>query len=112
MVVAVHPFGIRVRVFGEATRTVHGDTTRAEVGAIDGCAFAPAGSSEDNDQRAQVVTDATLFVPESSVPITPQSRVRLPNGTEWLVTGEPLDWKSPFTGWHPGRQVQLRRVTG
>jgi hypothetical protein len=108
----VHPFGVQVQVFGEATRTVHGDTTRTQVGVIDGCAVAPAGSSEDNDQRAQVVANAVLFVPPSTVPITAQSRVRLPDGTEWLVEGVPQDWRNPFTGWYPGREIQLRRVTG
>lgn len=107
-----HPFGITVTVLGETSRTVHGDRTQASVGVIERCAFAPGGSTEDNDQRAQVTATGTLYVPPSTVPITAQSRIQLPDGTVWLVDGVPQEWKNPFTGWYPGREIQLRRVTG
>jgi len=30
----------------------------------------------------------------------------------WEVDGEPGDWLTPFTGWHPGLAIAVKRVTG
>lgn len=107
-------YGITVRVLGVATRDRHGDETRALLGTIPGCSFAPGGSTEDTDQRAQVVTHGDLFVPvtDIAVGVTAQCRIEFPDGREWTVTGQPQWWDNPYSGTRPGGVMSLQRVTG
>lgn len=111
------PHGQTVTLLAE-TRDRLGDVTLTEDGTVTGCAWAPRttsssvhGSTEDERSRMQVTTGLTLFAPPGSG-ITAAHRVRLPDGTVWSVIGDPGAWRSPFTGWAPGDQVELERVTG
>jgi hypothetical protein len=105
------PFGVTVEVISRV-RGQHGDTTRVPKGSIAGCGFAPSSSTEDNDRKAQVDTTASLYIPPGSLAVSAQDVIRFPNGDEWQVDGEPLMWFSPLTGWAPGGEVRIRRVTG
>ena len=108
------PGAFPVEVFGVATRDRHGDETRAPLGTIDGCSFAPGESTEDTDKRAQVVTKGELYVPvtDIAVAVTAQQRIRFPDGREWTVGGEPQWWSNPYTGTREGGVIALQRVTG
>jgi hypothetical protein len=116
------PYGVAVEVL-TSTRDNHGDTVDTVRGVIAGCGIAPETSTEDNDNRAQVDTRTTVYAPYSPVTVGAQDKVRiLPPGDlspeakaalpKWHVDGEPGEWANPFTGWRPGRVIQLRRVTG
>lgn len=89
-----------------------GDVTLVPDGTVANVAVAPRSRwDEDNNRRVLVTAGLTAYAPPGTV-IEPTHRVRLEDGTVWLVTGEPASWKSPFTGWSPGVQVELERVTG
>ena len=108
------PFGEPITVWLEE-RDRFGDVTVTGERTIAGCAVAPRTSSEDqgtgNRPRASVTTGLTLYVPPGAG-LTAQHRVRLANGSVWRVEGDVATWRSPLTGWHPGDQVELERVTG
>ena len=107
-------FGETVTVWLEE-RDRFGDVTVTGERTILGCAVAPRTSVEDvgsgSRPRATVTTGMTLYVPAGSG-LTAQHRVRLADGTVWRVEGSPGRWRSPFTGWYPGDQIELERVTG
>jgi hypothetical protein len=106
----VFPFGVTVEVIA-VVRDKHGDTTETSAGSIAGCAFAPESSVEDTDQRAQVVTAGSLYVPPTRVEVTAQSKVRF-DDVVWQVDGEVEWWRHPMTGWSPGGVIHVRRTTG
>lgn len=101
------PFGVTVQVY-VTSRDRHGDRTETLAGTIPGCAFAPESSVEDNDNRAQVATAGTLYIPPTQVAITGQSLVRF-DGHTWHVDGDPDWWRHPWTGWAPGGVLRVRR---
>ncbi len=106
------PFGIRVEVLAY-DQDNDGDLSNERVaGVIEGAAFAPGSSTEDTDRKAQVTTTATLYVPPGSPAVTAQNKLRLPGGLVWEVAGSPSPWASPLTGWAPGAEIQIKRVTG
>ncbi|GEL19358.1 hypothetical protein PA7_31950 [Pseudonocardia asaccharolytica DSM 44247 = NBRC 16224] len=94
-----------------------GDFVRSGERDLPGCVISPRSVSEvgstelDTGRRGTVSTGLNLYVPPGSG-LTPNHRVRLPDGTVWSVVGHPALWQSPFTGWHPGDQVELQRVEG
>jgi len=104
------PHGETVTVWREITDKF-GDTTVVEQRTVAGCGVAPRTSTEDNAGRVRVTTGITLYAPPGSG-ITATSRVRLADGTTWRVAGDPGRWRSPLTGWSPGDQIELERVTG
>jgi len=104
------PYGETVTVWREITDKF-GDVTVVEERTVAGCGVAPRTSTEDNAGRVRVTTGITLYCPPGSG-ITATSRVRLPDGTVWRAVGTAGKWMSPLTGWYPGDQVELERVTG
>lgn len=94
-----------------------GDPLPAAEHTVDGCVIAPqvsigqASSGEIVDRRDTVITGLALYAPPGA-DIQPTDRVVRADGTLWDVEGEPGDWLDPFTGWHPGIVVAIRRVTG
>lgn len=84
---------------------VYGETTTTVVGA-----FAPGGSSELIQGQDTVITQPTVYLP-AGTDVTSVDEVEV-NGLRYLVDGEPNAWVSPFTGWAPGVEVRLERVTG
>lgn len=109
------PHGITITLLRE-TRDRVGDVTLTEDRTIPGCGWSPAVQGEtDNTEvggaRTQTITGRTLYLPPDAG-ITATHRVRFPDGSVWEVVGEIGPWRSPLTGWAPGDQAELRRVTG
>lgn len=107
------PFGITVTVQRpvEGAITRHGDTVYADHHDIEGCAMAPRYSNEDNTNRTSVITGFSLFGPPGS-DILAIDRVRTPDGNIYRVVGEAAHWgPHPMTGWAPGFEAALERVT-
>jgi hypothetical protein len=87
------------------------DWTDPDERDVEGVAVEPRPSSEPvEDARNSVTSGYTLYFPAGD-PIGPQNRVRV-RGHDYLVMGEPADWRSPFTGWQPGLVVQVERMVG
>lgn len=91
------------------TNTALDWTTPTEL-TIDGCAFAPGGTSEDHDGRDAVIQGPTLYAPEGA-DITAADRVVI-RGTAYEVDGEPGVWIDPYSRRTAGVEVPLRVVTG
>ncbi len=104
------PYGESVTVWREITDKF-GDVTVVEQRTVDRCGVEQHTSTEDNAGRVRVATGRTLYTPPGAG-ITATSRVRLADGTTWRVAGDPGRWRSPLTGWSPGDQIELERVTG
>jgi hypothetical protein len=108
-----YAFGERVTVYREI-RDRFGTVTRTDEQTVDGVAVAPRTSSETGaDMRSAVVRSGlTMFLPDETVRLTAAHRVIREDGTEWRVQGLPAVWANPLTGWTPGVQVEIDRVTG
>jgi hypothetical protein len=86
----MHPaFTITVEVH-RATRTRFGDVTRELHHSLDGCFLAPRYANDAGVGRGSVKT---------------------PDGNFYDVLGEAALWENPFTGWRPGFEAALERVT-
>jgi hypothetical protein len=116
--IAPFPFGLTIQI-ERGTRSEHGDVNYTDSHTIDGCAWAPRESTEVNDNRTTVIVGLTLYGPYGA-DIRHDDRVVLPDVPErgltrkqrtWRVDGEVGDWRSPFTGWEPGFEVALERVS-
>lgn len=115
------PYGFTATV-KRATQDRVGNITTTPHHDEGGCALAPRSSSESlGQQRDTVTVGLTLYVPSPDADILPTDVIFLPDvpqvpppyrGTDWQVEGEPGAWISPFTGWAPGIEVALTRVTG
>lgn len=112
-------YGITVQV-ADPSEDDWGDDTPGTPRSISGCVFYPRFSSEAEDNRNTVIVGGVLLAPFGTQ-ISPRSVVTLPEhpmvppalwGTHWRVEGQPGGWASPFTGWKPGTEVALERVTG
>lgn len=97
-----------------------GDMTLVEDVIVKGCAWSNevqgvTGTGEIDYLHTQVASARTLFLPPDSG-ISATHRVRFSDGTTWEVVGATSAaigrQRSPFTGWYPGDQAALRRVTG
>jgi hypothetical protein len=106
------PYAETITVYREQ-RNRFGDVTRADERRIEGVAFAPRTSSEaGGDMRTAVVRSGlTVYIPAVSG-LTAQHRIVRADGTEWRVAGAAAQWRNPLTGWAPGEQVEVERVTG
>jgi len=82
------------------------DATYVDHHTIDGCLEFPTGTTENN----MAVTDSRTLIAPTASDIVPTDRVRL-GGLIYQVQGLPKDWVDPFTGWSPGMQVSLERVS-
>jgi hypothetical protein len=105
------PYGETVVRIRSAGRDQFGDPTGPAVPdlSIPGCAVAPRQAGEQIGQgRIAVTSGLTLYVPPGP-DILPSDRIEV-RGVVYEVEGEPAEWRSPFTGWEPGREVQLTRV--
>ena len=97
--------GIQVTV-QRATFDRYNDATYADHHVIDGCIEYPTGSTEQN----LAVTDSRTLLAPAHSDILPTDRISL-GGLLYQVQGLPKDWVDPFTGWSPGMQVTLERVS-
>lgn len=76
-----------------------------------GCAFDPGTSTEPLERgRDAVLTQPTVYAPAGSDVLAGDRLVV--RGRTWEVDGDPGDFRSPFTGWHPGVAIALKAVSG
>lgn len=111
------PFGETVEILtaGTVTNPYSDEDTptwaTSTVTVVTGVGVEPRPSGEPTqDARNAVTAGYTLYLPPDT-PITAANRVRVRGGT-YDVIGDPADWRSPFTGWHPGVVVQVTRTEG
>lgn len=113
------PHGVMVTLVSTTTtKDEFGDSTTVTVTYEWGpCAIAPRYATESVDSRSPaVVVGKTVYGPPLDVDpadltIDSDDTLVLPDG-EHLVEGLPGDWQSPFTDWHPGLEVAVKRATG
>jgi hypothetical protein len=109
------PFGETaiLQRFSASTDDAHGNATDTYAAgeSITGCAFDPGGTADLADtSRRGVETEPTLYAPAGTV-VGSQDRIVV-RGLAYEVAGDAADWRSPFTGWHAGVVIPLRRVSG
>lgn len=109
------PFGEAVDLLQEH-RDRLGNTTLVEVGQIDHVGWSPSvqGVTDTSESQAgytQIVTGRTIYLPPDSG-VLASHRVRFQDGTVWEIVGDISPWRSFLSGWYPGDQATLRRVTG
>lgn len=77
---------------------------------VEGCAFIPGNSLELTEPgRTTVTTNPRLLMPTGS-DVRASDRLRSPAGEVFEVEGAPSNWRSPFSGWAPGAEVELKAV--
>lgn len=85
-------------------------TTHAAPVEVPGCAFAPESTQEPRDgTQVRTVSTAKLYVPPGLV-VQPSDEFTV-RGVRYAVEGDPGQWVNPFTGWAPGAEIKLRRVS-
>lgn len=93
----------------------NGDWSTVGSFALTGCAISAASKTRayetETFERDTLRGITILFAPSGS-DIRVDDTVVFPDGTVWHVWGLPTDFSSPFTGWAPGMQVQLRYFAG
>jgi endonuclease YncB( thermonuclease family) len=73
--------------------------------------YAPGSSSENVGQGRDALTlQPTVYLP-GGTDVRAVDAVVI-DGDTFEVDGEPIDWRHALTGWNPGVEVRLRRVTG
>lgn len=107
-------YGVTITLLTEARNNTTGVTTLVDDRTLSGCVLSPvtesAVSSTVDDTGATVTTRRTLFPPAGSG-IGAGRRMRLEDGSVWQAVSDAGEWRSPFTGWAPGDQVELKRVS-
>lgn len=73
-------------------------------------AFDPAIGFEQTNGQDRVQVQPTAYLPYGTV-VDARSKLTI-RGADYEVDGDPNQWRSPFTGWSPGVQVPLKKVTG
>ena len=112
------PHGAMLTLVSTTTTTDdYGDTTSVTVTYEWGpCAIAPRYATESVDPRVppvivgKVVYGPPLDVDPADLTINSDDLLVLPDG-EYQVDGLGGDWQSPFTGWHPGLEVPVKRAS-
>lgn len=112
MTIAPFPFGTTVTV-QRGTREKFGDIVYADHHTIAGCALAPRYSTELTDNQNQVIVGFSLFGPPQTGDnrVFADDRIKTPDGNTYRVVGEAAEWFHPITGWNPGFEAALERVT-
>lgn len=70
-------------------------------------AFAPGPTSEP-DRDATALSQPAVYLP-SGTDVSYVDTVTVAGAT-YEVDGQPGEWVNPFTGWHPGVEVRLKRT--
>jgi len=82
---------------------------------VSGCAISLASKARAYEYQTfeqDTVRGISILFAPSGTDIETDDTVTLDDGTTWHVWGIPTDYQSPFTGWQPGLQVQLRYFAG
>lgn len=79
--------------------------------AFTGCAVWQEQSTEPVAVRRDEVITWTwvAFQPGADVTATDRLLIR---GELYDIFGDPFDWRSPLTGWNPGKVAKCRKVDG
>lgn len=97
-----------------AGRDSHGNVipSYAPPVTVAGVGVAPGSSSEPRSGgSSRVITGMAIFLPPD-VSVNPQDQITV-RGQLYMVEGDMSGaWANPFTGWNPGAEVTLKRVTG
>lgn len=107
-----HPTSITVNKRREDR---NGDWVVVSSFKVGGCAISQQSKSRAYEFvtfQEDTVRGITLLFAPSGTDIETNDTVTLDDGTTWHVWGIPTDYQSPFTGWRPGLQVQLRYFSG
>lgn len=105
-------FHTRVASGVDAYRNVTYSTTDV---SVDGCVFAPGGSTEILGNRDTVLDQPTLYCPAVAAAQTAVDSVTVPGFGDFEVDGRPDAYPvNPWSGWLPDQSVvvKLRAVTG
>lgn len=78
---------------------------------VAGAAIAPRSSEEPTEVgRQAVITGLTVYLPTGTT-VTAYDRLTI-RGAVYEVTGEPGDWRNPYSGRRPGVELAVTRVAG
>lgn len=109
-----------------ATSDNYNDRTWTDHHQIDGCVITPiTGTEIANSGGIELTDNRNLFAPVGAdvtaydrVLVHPVGVVTVPSNDHttrrantYEVVGTPTDWLNIFTGWHPGIQVALQKVS-
>lgn len=93
---------------GESTKRVWTDPDLLE---LEGVAIAPSSSTETStEDRTSVATSMSLYA-SPGADVLPHDRIRARSGL-WQVEGEVADWRNALTGWNPGVEFRIGKVSG
>lgn len=109
-------FGDTITISRPGGTDWNGDPLPGSTFTIGGCAVWQNSSTENQQGRDTTVTTMTVLAPADS-DLLNTDLVYLPGddtakSARWQVNGDPWRIHSPFTGWRPGDQVELKRVAG
>lgn len=110
------PFGERVVLhrFKESIRNPSGQTVKVfhPDEAVERVAIAPYRTVERPDGITERVIELPAIYVSPGLGVKPLDEVTV-RGARYAVDGAISgDWVSPFTGWSPGAEIRLKRVTG
>lgn len=119
------PGAIRMTVQRAVTNQWN-DKTWTDHHVIDGCIDVPSSSVEEGATSTELaVTDRrTVYCPPGSDLLVTDRVILHPVGMDTIpandplrrsnaynVLGRPTDWTNPLTGWSPGMEITLERVS-
>jgi hypothetical protein len=106
------PFGVPITLLTRtkgAPDALGNDTWTTTSTTVRG-AFNPGSSSEAVQGQDLLTVQPSVYLPAGTV-VGAVDAVQV-DGQTYEVDGSPNDWVNPFTGWNPGIEVRLKRVTG
>jgi hypothetical protein len=111
------PFGMTVTV-NHRQIDRNGDYQITDSYQLPGCVISYAGragsargSEQESFERDTIRASTVLFAP-TGADIRVNDTITLDDNTTWHVWGLPTDFRSPFTGWAPGKVAALRLYEG
>lgn len=105
-------FGRTVEVHRSPGRQKFGDVTRVKHHEIENCGIAPRYSTDATEGNSSRVIVGFSFYGPHGADVLADDRIITPwDGNAYDVEGEVCEWISPFSGWSPGVEAALRRVT-
>jgi hypothetical protein len=107
-------FTLTVNRYGKADKFGHRPEPTPH--SIDGCAAAPAGSTERAGDQILTLEQDQIYAPYDA-DVIPTDELVVPEGQSidagvYQVDGKPQRWRSPFTGEEFGTVIRLARATG
>lgn len=88
------------------------ETSETEQLTISGYLYTGGSSEQTQQPRTQIVSTASLIIPNPSANIRRGDHIEDGTGRRWRVTGFPATDVNPFTGWQPTLVAALEEVQG